>query len=618
MESELNSSRERVSAGRGLPGAFYQEQVLSCQGKIDRRNTHSRRLGWLKLIVMTILVALIMMRVWRLDVLLPLVFAFVALAVCHEGILSRQRRGTQLLQINEDEKRYLAHDFPRIHRGVEFNDSGHDFADDLDLFADKGLFHYVSRCQTFPGRKKLADWLKAGPWPDLRAIGLRQEAARELADRTGFRQEMQRLGSAIVDSDSGSKLEALRSSFHLQPLVSHRLWLKLILAVFPPLTLLSIGLVIAARLPYWMPWTMILCQLSLNMIFARRVNEQYRLTSRSSRILQGYVHMMQLLERQSFSSVDLQRVGAVLRQDGRPPASRQLMRLATLLQWLDVRASGTLHVLVNNIFLWDLQCIQRLEKVRAVIKEHAVPWLEAVGEVEALASLGNLYFNHPGWGVPLFQEKFALSARAIGHPLLPQAERVSASIAFQKKGEIAIITGPNMAGKSTFLRTIGVNLVLAYAGGPVCADEFIVSPFRLHSSMKTSDSLEKGVSYFYAELSRLKRIIDAVESGEPVLFLVDEMLKGTNALDRQKGSVALIRQMLASGTNGLLATHDLELARLEQNYPGAVVNFHFDSFIRDNQLVFDYRLKPGYCRSFNAMILMTRIGIRCEEAGDGS
>ena len=204
---------------------------------------------------------------------------------------------------------------------------------------------------------------------------------------------------------------------------------------------------------------------------------------------------------------------------------------------------------------------------------------------------------------------FVFKATNLGHLLIPDDQRVNNDIEMDGKGKIWVITGPNMSGKSTLLKTVGVNMVLALSGAPVCAETCVLSPIKLYTNLKVSDSLDKNLSLFYAELQRLKMVIDGVAEHGKVFFLVDEMLKGTNALDRQAGAIALLKQLAASETNGFVATHDLELTKLEKDFPEKITNFHFDGYIEGDKLLFDYKLKRGKCESFNALILMRKMGI---------
>jgi DNA mismatch repair ATPase MutS len=237
-------------------------------------------------------------------------------------------------------------------------------------------------------------------------------------------------------------------------------------------------------------------------------------------------------------------------------------------------------------------------------------WIAALAEMECLASLGNLAFNHPRWCFPVFtEEPGVFISDELGHPLIEESKRVSSNFSTKGPAQISLITGSNMAGKSTFLRSVGVNTVLAMAGGPVCAQKLLISNLRVISSMRVSDNLEESTSTFYAELKKLKYIIESVNRKEKVLLLLDEILRGTNSADRHTGSTALIRQLVQHGAVGLVATHDLELASLEQDYPSHIHNYHFDVQVENEELFFDYLLKKGVCTSMNASLLMKKIGI---------
>ena len=233
-----------------------------------------------------------------------------------------------------------------------------------------------------------------------------------------------------------------------------------------------------------------------------------------------------------------------------------------------------------------------------------------LAQFEALSSLATLSFNHPKWCFPIFnQPHFFIDGRQVGHPLINAAKRVDNDILINSKGEIMLITGSNMAGKSTYLRSIGINVVLAMAGSPVCAESFGLSPVQIISSMRIADNLEESTSTFYAELKKLKTVIDLVNEGAPIFILLDEILRGTNSLDRHTGSVALLKQLIKKDAAGIIATHDVELAKLKDSYPENILNYHFDAQVSNDELYFDYKLKAGVCESLNASILMKKIGI---------
>ena len=237
-------------------------------------------------------------------------------------------------------------------------------------------------------------------------------------------------------------------------------------------------------------------------------------------------------------------------------------------------------------------------------------WFDVLGELEALSSLSTLHFNHPDWCFPeLKKEHFSISGTEVGHPLIHATKRINNPIAINQSGELMLITGSNMAGKSTYLRSIGINVVLTMMGSAACAKSFSLSPVQLITSMRIADNLEENTSTFYAELKKLKTVIEKVNNHEPIFILLDEILRGTNSLDRHTGSVALTKQLIKQNAAAIIATHDVELANIEKDYPANILNYHFDAQVNNDELYFDYSLKKGICQSINASILMKKMGI---------
>jgi DNA mismatch repair ATPase MutS len=290
-------------------------------------------------------------------------------------------------------------------------------------------------------------------------------------------------------------------------------------------------------------------------------------------------------------------------------ADEKVRGLASLVSAFDARLNSMTNLVVNSFLLYDLQCIYRLEKWKEENAMHLPGWLNTIREAEVLCSFGTFAFNHPGFAFPQINSGLILSAKDMGHPLLEENERVVNDVHLDRKQSIMIITGANMAGKSTFLRSLGVNVVLALSGAPVCASEFHCPLMDLRSGMRTADSLKEHQSYFYAELDRLKSIMEDLREGKPLLILLDEILKGTNSTDKQAGSVALVKQLTERHCLVLIATHDLALGDLENKYPGRILNYSFEANIENEQLFFDYKLKRGLAQKMNATFLMRKMGI---------
>ncbi|HVF95755.1 MAG TPA: hypothetical protein VM871_00455, partial [Flavisolibacter sp.] len=276
----------------------------------------------------------------------------------------------------------------------------------------------------------------------------------------------------------------------------------------------------------------------------------------------------------------------------------------------DLRNNVLVFVFFNSFLLWDVRQVIALNKWRNRNRNVVPKWFAAVAEMEVLHSLATLQFNQPAWPFPVLEkEHFTLKGKDIGHPLLSHQQRVGNDFEVKGMPRIELITGSNMAGKSTFLRSLGVNVVLAQIGAPVCAASFHLSPVQLVSSMRIADNLAENTSTFYAELKKLRTIIERVRLHEDLLILLDEILRGTNSLDRHKGSAALIRQLVKEEAVAVIATHDVELAAMQTTFPTVVSNYHFDVQVEGEELYFDYKLKPGVCKSLNASILMKKIGI---------
>nr|MBA3899879.1 hypothetical protein [Bacteroidota bacterium] len=341
-----------------------------------------------------------------------------------------------------------------------------------------------------------------------------------------------------------------------------------------------------------------------------KINTSYQNISKKVSLLKQYAALIKIIEKGDFKSEKLSGLQSKFML-GSTTASDNLKKLSSYVNYLDFRYNIYFWIPLNLLTFWDIHWIRKTEKWREEHKGKVIQWFSALGEFEAFSSFANMAFNNPGWVFPeVKQSGFLIEATEAGHPLLRPEQRVNNSFSINGKGKIMLITGSNMAGKSTFLRTVGVNAVLAMAGAPVCAKTFGISPIQVFTSMRIIDSLEENASSFYAELKRLKEIIEAVKTQDNIFFLLDEILRGTNSNDRHIGSKALIKQMAKQQGNGIIATHDLELGKLEEEMPQHIDNYSFDVQIKEGErLYFDYKLHPGICKSLNASILMKKMGI---------
>ncbi len=509
-----------------------------------------------------------------------------------------------LEEINDREEKCLSGDFKVFPDGASYISQEHPYAHDLDIFGPASLFQYINRTTSKPASDMLAGWLKAPA--SMQDIALRQAAVKELGPMIEWRQELMTLGyeksNAIEDPAEIIRWTSTDNYFSGK---------KFLLPCLISLTVLSLAGI--AAVISGLPFSVLAMVLILNAVvyfsFSSRIAHLHNQVAQSSGMLELYAGTIEMIEKQSFQSEKLTMLSRNFTA-GSQDVSDQIKKLSRLVSRLDVRMNVMVAIPLNLFFFWDLHWCMALEKWK---KDHApviANWFEAMAEFECLSCLGNMSFNNPDWVKPvILPDYFKLKAEDAGHPLIPEDRRVTSSLGINQNGTSVIITGSNMSGKSTFLRTIGVNIVLALAGAPVCAASFEVSHVQLLTSMRISDSLENNTSSFYAELKKLADIIRAAERNK-VLLLLDEILRGTNSNDRYTGSVALIKQLIGYGAVTIIATHDLKLADLALEIPNRIDNYHFDVKIDGEELYFDYKLTPGICKSLNASLLMKKMGIR--------
>jgi ABC-type multidrug transport system fused ATPase/permease subunit len=598
---------------RANPEDIYKQRISSASSQVIFLRRKETLLSAIKLVLVVggILILVELATKFTLVPVLALIavlILFIVAVAVHENIIKKRKYQEALREINENEIKAAQGEFLDFDSGEEFLSTDHEYASDLDIFGHRSVFHSLNRTTTSIGKKFLSSWLKTFPeYEDITELKEKQEGVQELADKLDLRHNIQAHGKFI--EDSLKRLESFQDLFDEPAAVLGKKPLIVFIHLFPFITLGSV-VSLFFHVSWMVPVALVLVQGIVNRMTGKARQRIYSLSSRNAKILTAYSRMTEELERESFASHKLEELKSELFLDERP-ASYHVKRLSTLLGYFDLRQSREFHLLFNNLVFWDLHCVYRIEKWKQRAGPVVHKWFHVIGRFEALSSFANTLFNNADWTMPeVCGPEFRLEARSIGHPLIPRAENVRNDISLNHKGNILIVTGPNMSGKTTFLKTLGANIVLAMAGGPVCAQRFVLSPLKLCTSMKVTDSLDKKLSLFYAELQRLKMIMDAIAANGPVFFLIDEMLKGTNESDRHKGAIALIRQLVENKADGVLATHDLELTKLEDEFPDTISNYHFDGYIEGDKLLFDYRLKTGICQSSNALELMKKAGIK--------
>jgi hypothetical protein len=533
---------------------------------------------------------------------LPLILtAFIVLIRNHGKLFNQKTHFENLVKINRLEQQALQGNCSGFQTGSEFVNAHHPYSHDLDIFGEGSLFQLINRCNTIIGKKRIAQKLEHS-LSSKEEIIAHQEAIRELSSRIDFRQHFQASGMEIDEQplDREQLIEWLK-----QPSFLYRKKIYQYLLILVPVITLALvtGWIFS---PVFRPFAIIMAafQWAFLGIHIKRVNAFHEYISRKKNILQKYARLLHYLQSERFTSSLMSALSTRAKNAG-----RKVDVLASLVRALDARLNSMTSLFVNSLVLYDLQCIYRLEQWKEQNKDNLQAWLEAASETEALVSFGTFAFNHPAFTYPVIHDDLSIITESLGHPLITPNENVTNNFQIGREQRILIITGANMAGKSTFLRTIGVNLVLALNGIPVCATKFTCPIIHLRTGMRTADSLKDHQSYFYAELDRLKGIMEELRSDIPLLILLDEILKGTNSTDKQTGSIALVKQLIPHPCLGIIATHDLALGNLEKEFPQHVKNFSFEATIENDQLSFDYKLKPGLAQKMNATFLMKKMGI---------
>ncbi len=540
-----------------------------------------------------------------LPIALVYVSIFTYLVVKHTQLKSRRSYTQSLFTINDKGLRRINGDWKGFEdTGEEFRDEEHSFSHDLDVFGKGSLFQWINTTKTFMGRKKLVQIL-TNPCEGRDEIYKRQEAVGELANKLWWRNRFMAEGMVLSDE--------IHNPEHLYGWAKDKKedYLKsgVILGVrlLPVISIILVILYLTNRIPYKLPLIFLGIQ---TLILKFRSKERHRVLNivyKHKDNIKAYRRMLEQLEKRHFKSEYMKDLKKQLVNDEKYPAFQQIDRLEKIVDGISNR-NNAVFIIINILILWDYQCMISLERWKKKSGIHIKSWLDTIGEVEALSSLSIIRHDNPEWAMPeIVQKSSQLRAKEMGHPLLT-SNRVCNDLRIDHPTKILLITGSNMSGKSTLLRTAGINLLLAYIGAPACAKTFSASFMSIQTCMRVSDNLEKSISSFYAELLRIKEIVKET-SDKQVFFLLDEIFKGTNSEDRHEGAKILINKLLRDNAVGLVSTHDLELGVLEKDSNKKIANYHFQEYYKDNEIQFDYKLRPGVSTTRNALYLIKMIGI---------
>lgn len=528
---------------------------------------------------------------------------FLFLMRVHSKLSFKRDLTKAILKINEDEISYLKREKLPFENGVEFNDFHHPYAYDLDIFGEHSLFQNLNRTATFIGKKTLAEKLLHHFSNEI--ILLNQEAIAELSNKIDWRQDFQAL--AVVSHDSKASYESLIHwiSFKNNPLPKVLITLSIVLptAFFGLLIgyFITSKTILLSYLTYVFIANLIVLGRSL-----KRIQSEIAKADNIDKIIKHYSLIVKKIETEKFTSkklVDLQEKLV----SKHASASSHLKQLSELFSRMDTISNFVTATVFNGSFLFNLHVLRALLKWKEDYSEELENWINIIGEFEALNSLANLSYNNPDFVFPEINSEYKIGFEKLSHPLLNPLTRVGNDTHFYPQS-FMILTGSNMSGKSTFLRSLGINMVLGGTGSVVCASKANIHPLPVLVSMRLSDSLADSESYFFAEIKRLKQIMDALEEG-PAFVLLDEILRGTNSDDKRNGTIEVVKKVIAKKAVGAIATHDIEVCLTTNEYPDTLTNQCFEVEIQNNELHFDYKLRDGICQNRSATFLMQKMGV---------
>lgn len=531
--------------------------------------------------------------------------SFLILLKYHSKLFNRRSFIEKLVIINKEELQAIEGDISAFGAGEEYEIPGHDFSLDLDIFGKNSIFQMTNRTATVKGSQVLGEWLNR-PSLNNEEIEKRQEAAKELSPLISFRQYF--IARGMGAKEIPSEIDFLEKWQEKENIFYPKLIFKLLTIIWPIINIIGIVLFSIDILPGKIIIAMLLLSLGIVGIFTKKINQIHINLSKRTALLEKYVNILKLIENQDFKSDLLQEL-KIKTERNKETASESIKKLSLILSALDTRLNVFAGILLNAILLWDIQQVWRAEKWKSENAKKLQQWFEAIAEIDALCSISNLSFNNPNWIFPTLNKDDVWEFNNIRHPLMKTDICVANSFKVEKIPHLKVITGANMAGKSTYLRTIGSNMVLAMIGAPVHSESMNFTPIQIISSLRTTDSLMKKESYFYAEIKRLQFIVNRLRDGEQLFVLMDEILKGTNSKDKEQGSKALLRQLINLRTVGIIATHDLSLGKLEEEFYPNIHNQCFEVDIKNDELSFDYTIRPGVAKNMNASFLLKKMGI---------
>lgn len=589
----------------------YNQRLQASQNEATKYEKLANKYSLQRLIVFGFLIFSIYLSVVNNNVWIFVCSLFIA-TFWFAWLVSRQNKYedlknhyNNLKKVNQNEIESISKHANIYYNGAAFINEKHFYAADLDIFGNGSLFQFINRSATSPGNHKLAKWLNAPA--DKQTILARQEAVKELTLKPDWKLNFQSkllFGLKQPSNQLKNLVSYLKTTIEVKD--DKILWIYSYIA--PILLLALIVLSVFFPAARYAAGVAIVANYRLVSSRSKMVRMTDLIAGKIGEALFQYALVFECIENEDWQSAYTQKLAASIKSGQK--ISGKIKELSGLINKLNYRLNIVVGFIMNVFFIWDVRQVIAIENWKRDNHESIETAFDIIGEFEALISLASLKINYKTYNFPQIADggAYTINAKNIAHPLIIK-NSVSNNYELSNDFKIDIITGSNMAGKSTFLRTIGINTVLALAGAPACADEMEVSVITIITYMRIKDSLNEKTSTFKAELDRLQMLLAAVENEPKVFFLIDEMLRGTNSVDKYLGSKAVIEQLISKKGVGMVATHDLQISELEKKYPEYIRNFYFDIQVVNGEMLFDYKMKYGECKTFNASLLLKQIGI---------
>jgi hypothetical protein len=541
--------------------------------------------------------------IWSIFLVTGIVL-FLILIKLHQQYAQKADFFSKGIQCLQDEIKFLETGKANYEDGSEFKQTAHPYTFDLDIFGSHSLFQYINRTTQVTGKNKLAAMLLHHL--NKEEIINNQEAIRELASKPEWRLEFTATG--MQHRDNVEEYEKL-IAWSLKPANTFGIFKRLLIYLFPALFMICFGLSFISVNPSFGAFAKILFFVNLLMLalHAKSILKEIATSGKAVKSILNYSRLVLLIEEEKFESKKLSQLKDNITQSGKK-SSALIKNFANILSQNESIQNVLGTIIFNGMFLYHLHAYSKLLTLKKQYASQINDILDVIGEFEALNSFANFAYNNPEFVYPTLNEEQIISFQNLGHPLIFKNNRVCSDVSFADNPFI-ILTGSNMSGKSTFLRALGVNMILAGVGAPVCATDCQYAPMHLFTCMRMNDSLADNESYFFAELKRLKEMITYLKNNGRCFILLDEILRGTNSDDKQTGTLKLIEQIIEYKGMGIIATHDLEVCSLTDNFPDYLQNSCFEVEIKDNNLHFDYKLRPGICKNKSASFLMKQMEI---------